>query len=236
MIASWKKIYDKPRQWVEKQRYYFADKGLYSQGYGLPSCHIRFWELDPKEGWELKNWCLQTVALEKTPESPLDSKPANLKGNQPWILIESTDAEAEAPVFCNTIDSNSYVWCKQLTHWKSPLCWEKLRAEGEVGIRGWDGLMASPMQWTWTWAASGDKGGLACWSPWCHEELDMTGQLNNNNKVLLDAHNTLPSPYQLWSQCYLSFVFKFLFSILSSVRVVIKSLLLSGIGPLSEKC
>ena len=58
------------------------------------------WELDHKEGWVLKNWCFWTVVLEKTLESPLDSKeikPVNLKGNQPWIFIGRTDAEAEAP-------------------------------------------------------------------------------------------------------------------------------------------
>ena len=46
-------------------------------------------------------------------------------------------------------------WCEQLTHWKSPWCWERLRTEGEEGVRGWDGWMASPMQWTWTWANFG---------------------------------------------------------------------------------
>ena len=46
------------------------------------------------------------------------------------------------------------IWRQQMTHWKSPWCLEKLRTEGEVGIRGWDGWMASPMQWTWTWANS----------------------------------------------------------------------------------
>ena len=45
--------------------------------------------------------------------------------------------------------------CKQLTHWESPWCWERLRAEREEGVRGWDGWMASPMQWTWTWANFG---------------------------------------------------------------------------------
>ena len=57
--------------------------------------------IDCKEGRELKNWYLQSMVLEKTPESPLDSKKVklvNLKGNQPWILIGRTDAEAEAPV------------------------------------------------------------------------------------------------------------------------------------------
>ena len=50
-------------------------------------------------------------------------------------------------------------WCEQPTLWKSPWCWERLRAEGEEGIRGWDGWMASPMQWTWTWANFGRWGG-----------------------------------------------------------------------------
>ena len=46
-------------------------------------------------------------------------------------------------------------WCEELTHWKRPWCWERLRAGGEVGDRGWDGWMASPTQWTWVWANSG---------------------------------------------------------------------------------
>ena len=56
------------------------------------------WELDPKEGWALNNWCFQTVVLEKTLESPLDCKeiqPVHPKGNQPWIFSGRTDAEAE---------------------------------------------------------------------------------------------------------------------------------------------
>ena len=86
---------------VEKQRHYSADKGLYSQGYGLPSGHVWLWELDSKEGRTPKNWCLRTVVLEKIPKSPLDSKeikPANLKGDQPWIFTGRTDTEAEAPI------------------------------------------------------------------------------------------------------------------------------------------
>ena len=60
------------------------------------------WELDHKEGWELKNWCFQTVVLEKTLESPLDSKEIKLinpKGIEPWIYTARTDAEVEAPIF-----------------------------------------------------------------------------------------------------------------------------------------
>ena len=78
--ARWENC-DKPRQCVKKQRCYSADKGPYSQGYGPPSHHIPVWELDCKEGGVPKNWCLRTVVLEKTPESPLKSKetkPVNL--------------------------------------------------------------------------------------------------------------------------------------------------------------
>ena len=99
MIAFWQENYDKPRQCVEKQRHHSADEGLYS---GLPSGHVWLWELDREEGRAPKNWCLQTMVLEKTPKSPLDSKetkPINLKENQLWIPIARTDAEAEGPVF-----------------------------------------------------------------------------------------------------------------------------------------
>ena len=95
-LLSWQESNDKPRQCVEKQRHYSANKGPYSQGCGLPSGHIQLWELDYKEDRAPKNWCLRTVVLEKTPESPLDSKevkPVNLKWNQPWILAGRTDAE-----------------------------------------------------------------------------------------------------------------------------------------------
>ena len=81
--------------------HYSANK-VRSQGYGLPSGHLRLWKLDRKESRTPKNWCLQSVVLEKTPVSPLDSKeikPVNLKGDQPWIFTARTDAEAEAPVF-----------------------------------------------------------------------------------------------------------------------------------------
>ena len=101
MLAPWNKSYDKPRQHIKKQRHYFADKSPYSQSYGLSSSHVWMWELDHKEGWALKNWCFWTVVLEKTLESPMDwkeIKPVNPEGNQSWIFIGRTDAEAEALV------------------------------------------------------------------------------------------------------------------------------------------
>ena len=78
-----------------------ADKGLYRQSYGFSSSHVWMWELDNKNNWAPKNWCLQTTVLEKTFESPLNSnqiKSVNLKGNQPKIFTGRTDAEAKAPI------------------------------------------------------------------------------------------------------------------------------------------
>ena len=91
--------YDQPRQHIKRQRHYFANKGPSSQRYGFSSGHVWMWELDHKEGWMPKNWCFWTVVLEKTLESLLDwkeIKPGNPKGNEAWIFIERTDAEAEA--------------------------------------------------------------------------------------------------------------------------------------------
>ena len=73
------------------------------------SSHIWMWELDHKESWAPKNWCFWTVVLEKTLESPLDSKdiqPVNPKGNQSWIFIGRTDAKAEAPILCPPASRN----------------------------------------------------------------------------------------------------------------------------------
>ena len=142
--------YDKPGHCFEKQWHYSADKGPYSQGCGLPSGHIWVWELAHREGRSPKIWWLQTMVLEKTPGSPLDckeNKSVNIKGNSTLNTLWKD--------WCWSWSSSIMViWCEQQTHWKSPWCWEILRT-GEESARGWDGRMASPMQWTWTGANSG---------------------------------------------------------------------------------
>ena len=144
MLAPWKKSYDLPRQHIKKQRHYFANKGPSSQSYVFFSSPVWMWKLDHKESWALKNWCFWTVVLEKTLESPVDCKeiqPVHPKGNQSWIFIGRTDAEAETPTLAT--------WCKELIHRKRPWCWERLKAGGEGDDRGWDSWMASLTQWTW---------------------------------------------------------------------------------------
>ena len=84
-----------------------------SQSYGFSSSHVQLWELDYKESWALKNWCFWTVVLEKTLESPLDSKeiqPVHPKGNQSWIFIRRTDAEAETTVLWPPDMKNWLIW------------------------------------------------------------------------------------------------------------------------------
>ena len=90
-LAPWKKIYDQPRQHIQKQRHYFANKCLSSQGYGFFSSHVWMLELDYKESWVPKNWCFQTVVMEKILESLLDCKkikPVNPKEISPENSLE----------------------------------------------------------------------------------------------------------------------------------------------------
>ena len=97
----------------EKQRHYFVNKDPSSQGYGFSSGHVRIWELDCEEGWALKNWCFWTVVLEKTIKSPLECKeiqPVHPKGNQSWIFIGKTDAEAETPILWPPVVKNWLIW------------------------------------------------------------------------------------------------------------------------------
>ena len=144
------------------------------------------WELDHKEGWMWKNWCFWTVVLAKTLESPLDCKeikPVNSQGNQPCIIIGMSDSEAEA------------TWCEELTHWKRPWCWERLRAGGEGGDRGWDGWMTSPAQWTWVWANSGrlwrtEKPGVLQ-SMGCKESDNLVTEKQQHYSMTSAVNNTV---------------------------------------------
>ena len=83
--CSLEERYDELRQYVKKQRHYFANKNPSSQSYGFPSSYVWMWELDYKENLAPKNRCIWTVVLEKTLGSPLDCKeiqPVHPKGDQ----------------------------------------------------------------------------------------------------------------------------------------------------------
>ena len=129
-----------PRQHIKKQRHYFANKSPPSQRYSFSRSHVWMWELDYKEKWAQKNWCFWTVVLEKTllkvPWTTRRSNQSILKGIIPKYSLKD---------WCWNWSFNTLAtWCKELTHWKRPWCWERLKVGGEGDNRGWDVWMVSP--------------------------------------------------------------------------------------------
>ena len=147
MFAPWKKSYDKPRQAIKKQRHHFADKSPSSQSYVFSSSHVWLWELDHKEGWAPKNLMLLNCGAGEESWEYLDNmeiKPVSPKGNQPWIFIGRTDAEADTPIFWPPM------W--RADSLEKTLMLGKIGGNRRRGDRGWDGWIASLLQWTWVWA------------------------------------------------------------------------------------
>ena len=161
----------------KKQRHYFANKGSSSQGYEFFQWSCMDVRVGYKENWAPKNWCFWTVVLEKTFESPLDwkeIKPFNYKGNQPWIFIGRTDAEAETPV----------LWPPHAKSWligKDPDAgrdWgqeEKGTTEDEMA--GWHHRL-NGHEFEWILGVGDGQGGLACCNSWDRKESDTTEQLH----------------------------------------------------------
>ena len=149
----------------------------HSQSYGFSHGHVWMWELDYKESWEPKNWCFWTVVLEKTFESPLDCKeikPVNSKGNQSWIFIGRTGAEAETPIL-SPPDAKNWLIGKDPgvgKHWRQE---EKGTAEDEMV--GWRHRVDGH-EFEQAPGVGDGQGSLACCSPWGRKESDTTEPLN----------------------------------------------------------
>ena len=162
---------------LKKQRHNFANKCPSSQCHGFSSSHVWIWELDYKESWVPKNWCFWTVVLEKTFESSLDCKeiqPVHPKGDQSWVFIGRTVAEAETPI----------LWPPDVKSWligKDPDAGRDWRQEEkgttEDEMAGWQHWL-DRHEFEWTPGVGDGQGGLACCKPWGHKELDTTEQLN----------------------------------------------------------
>ena len=137
-LQTLKSTSTKSRQYIEKQRHNYADKGPNNESYGFSSSHVWIWQLDPKEGWVPENWCFLIVVLEKILESPLDSKeitPVNPKANQHWIFNGRTDTESEAPVLWPP-DAKSWLTGKTLMPGKT----EGRRRRGRQRMRWLNGV------------------------------------------------------------------------------------------------
>ena len=142
-----------------------ANKGPSSQRYGFSSSYIWMWELDYKESWALKNWCVWTVVLEKTLESPLDCKeiqPVHPEGDLPWDFFGRNDAEAETPVLWPPHAKNQLIW-KDPDAGKDQRQEEKGMTEEEM-VRWHHWLNGHEFELA---LGGGDgQGSLACCSPW----------------------------------------------------------------------
>ena len=122
---------------IVKNRHYIANTGPSGQGYGFSSGHVWMWELDCEESWAPKNWWFWAVVLEKTLESPLDCKeipPVHPKGDQPWVFIGSTDAEAKTPILW-PLHAKSWLFGKDLDAGRNWGQEEKGTTEDEMA--GW---------------------------------------------------------------------------------------------------
>ena len=158
---------------ILKSRDFCANKGPSSQGYWFSSSQVWVWQLDYKERWTPKKWCFWTVVLHKTLESALDCKdiqPVHPKGNQSWIFIGRTDAEAETPV----------LWPPDVNNWfigKDPDAqkdwrWEE-KGTTEAEMVGWHHQL-NVHEFEQSPGVGDGQGSLECCSPWARKELDMT--------------------------------------------------------------
>ena len=172
MLAPWKKSYDHPREHIKKQRHYFANKGPSSQSYGFSSSLVWTWELDYKESWVPKNWCFWTVVLKKTLESPLDCKeiqPVHPKGDQSWIFMGRTDAEAETLVLRPPDTKNWLTFPDAGKDWR-----QAVKGMTEDEIVGWHHRLDGH-EFELTPGVCDGQGGLACCSPWgCRESTGLS--------------------------------------------------------------
>ena len=143
------------------------------------------WELDYKECWAQKNWCFWTVVLEKTLESPLDCKdiqPAHLRGDQSWVFIGRTDAEAETPIFWPPNVKSWLIW-KNLDVGKDWRQEEKGTTEDEMV--GWQHQLIRH-GFGWTLVVGDGQGGLVCCGSWGCKESYTTEQRNRTEmKIFL---------------------------------------------------
>ena len=151
MLAPWKKSYDQLRQCIKKQRHYLPTKVHLVKATVFPvvldGCES--WTINKAECWRIdafELWCWRRLL--RVPWTARISNQSILKEISPGCSLEGLMLKLKLQSFGHLY--------KELTHWKRPWCWERLKAGGWEGDdRGGDGWMASPTQWTWVWVSSG---------------------------------------------------------------------------------
>ena len=167
-----KKIYDKCRQCIQKQRHYFVNKDPSSQSFSFSSSYVWMWEWTIKKAEQWRNdafqlWCWRDSWV------PWTARGSNQSIKRKSVLnIHWKD-------WCWKWKSNTLAtWCEELTHLKRSWCWERMKAGGKEDDRRWDGWMASPTQWTGVWVNSGSWWWTG--NPAVHgvAESDLTERMN----------------------------------------------------------
>ena len=191
------------------------------QSYNFCSSHVQMWELDRKEGWAPKNGCFWTVALEKTLESPFDSKeikPVNPKGNQSWIFIRRTDAKAEAVILWPPVAKSWLVGTDPHAGKK----WRQKRA-----AEGWDGVGWHPWldshEFEQTVGGSEGQGRLVCCSPQGRKASDTPERLNSNIAFLFLMCIFAFVNVVEWGVCmqiFFHFIISFFFFLLLNFKIL----------------
>ena len=177
-----KQSYDKPRQCAEKQRHYSTDKFPYSQGYGLPSGHIRLWELDHKEGRMPKNWCLRTVVLEKILKVPWTARKSNqslLRETNPEYALGGLMLKLKLQYFGHLMQTVNSLE-KSVMLGKI----EGRRKRGCQSMRWLDGITDAMGMNLGKLQKTVRAGVTVCCSPWGYRESGTTGQLSNAQRCV----------------------------------------------------
>ena len=181
LFIPWKEIestiWFNNSSWLKSLENKFNCSKKHIQGYGFSCGQVWMWELDCEEGWEPKNWCIWTVVLEKTLESPLDCKeiqPVHSEGDQSWVFFGRNDAKAEIPG----------LWPPHAKNWLIGKDSDAGRDLGQEEKGTTEDEMAGWHHWLegheseWTPGVGDGQGGLACCDSWGWKELDMTERLN----------------------------------------------------------
>ena len=150
MLASWKKSYDQPRQHIQKQRRYFADKGSSSQNYSFSSSPVWMWELDHRESWgqridAFELWCWRRLL--RVPWTARRSNQSILKEISPEYSLEGLMLKLKFQYFGNLMQRTDSL--------EKTLMLGKIEDRRRRGWQRMDGWMASPTRWTWVWVSSG---------------------------------------------------------------------------------
>ena len=147
--CSLEESYDQPRQHFKKQRHCFANEVPPSQAHGFSSSHVSMWELNYKESWVSEDYALELWCWRRLSSVPWTARVSN------QTILKEINCELSLEGLMLKLKLQYFLHLK----WRADSlekiqCWERLRAGGEGGNRGWDGWMASSTQWTQVWANS----------------------------------------------------------------------------------